>query len=144
MWADATVIEKGSDRWAVLDENGWGAMIGWAAGGDLARRPLADEGRTVMVTVERAGFSASSEEPFSRADRVLVDDSIDEYLAEAGIPARPRGWVWLIRVPDSCPSGKDFFDRINEELNTFKPAPVLPSEWLPVMLETVARLYGNG
>ncbi|MGO4383373.1 DUF5956 family protein [Specibacter sp. RAF43] len=145
MWADAIVVEKGLDRWAVLDENGWGAMIGWAADADnLARRPVSDEGRTVMVIVERAGVPASSEESFSPADRVFVDDSIDEYLAQAGIPPRPRGWTWLIRVPAGYSSGQDFFDSINEELNTFEPAPVRPSEWLPVMLETVARLYRNG
>lgn len=37
-----------------------------------------------------------------------------------------------------------FFDSINEELNTVEPAPVRPSDWLPVMLETAGRLYKNG
>jgi Family of unknown function (DUF5956) len=145
MWTDVSVVESNSDRWAELEENGWGALIGWAAGtANLRRRPSSDEGRSVTVTVERGGAAIASVEPFTTDDRIIVDDSIDEYLQEAGVPARPRGWVWLIRVPENYPSGQAFLDRINTELNSSQPAPVRPSGWLAVMQEVVGRLYEGG
>lgn len=39
------------EGWAELDENGWGALIEWAAGPENLRRgPLDDSTRTVTVT----------------------------------------------------------------------------------------------
>lgn len=35
------------------------------------------------------------------ADRQGIDDDIDVYLLDAGLPPRPRGYVWMIRVPDA-------------------------------------------
>ncbi|MFC8411766.1 DUF5956 family protein [Arthrobacter sp. NPDC057259] len=31
--------------------------------------------------------------------QTLIDDTIDEYLAAADIPPRPRGFDWYIRTP---------------------------------------------
>lgn len=98
----------------------------------------------MTVLMERDGSSMRSEAPFTPADRAIIENSIDEYLAEAGIPARPRGWDWLIRLPNGYASGTILFDRIDAELNACEPAPVRPSEWLPIMRETMRRLYNNG
>ena len=145
MWAEVSVVENSSSRWVELDENGWGALIGWAAGaGNLRRRPSSEEERTVTITVELHGATTTSVEPFTDEDRAAVDDSIDEYLEAAGVPPRPRGWVWLIRVPENYPSGQEFLDRINAELSSSPPVPARPSEWLAVMREAVDRLYGGG
>jgi hypothetical protein len=37
----------------------------------------------------------------TEADLSSVDDDIDVYLAEAGIPSRPRGFDWFIRRPSN-------------------------------------------
>ncbi|MCQ9164488.1 DUF5956 family protein [Arthrobacter sp. STN4] len=71
-------------------------------------------------------------------DRRCVDQSIDAYLAEAGIPPRPRGWAWLIRIPDTFRTGREFLDHASAQLNACDPAPTLPSGWLPVMREAIA------
>ena len=50
MWE--SVPEGGlAEGWVELDENGWGALIGWAAGPENLRRgPVEDSSRTVTVT----------------------------------------------------------------------------------------------
>ena len=90
MWSDVQESEP-SASWLDLPENGWGALIGWAAGLDnLRRRPSSDAGRTITGYTERGGKQQPFEEPFTAADRQGIDDDIDRYLRDAGLPPRPR------------------------------------------------------
>ena len=84
-----------------LPENGWGALMGWAAGSEnLRRQPSSDADRMVTGSTEHAGVRHHFEGPLTDVDRQGVDDAINSYLREADVPPRPRGYVWLIRVPD--------------------------------------------
>lgn len=140
MWNDVPEAEA-SDSWAELTENGWGALIGWAAGKEnLGRRRSSDAGRTVTGFTERRGVKQFFEEPFTAADRQMVDDDIDEYLAEAGIPPRPRGYVWMIRVPEAYASPRDFMAAVDLEILKAAGSLVYPAELRPVF-EAVLRTF---
>lgn len=53
-------------------------------------------------------------EPISDADVRGVEDDIDSYLADAGLPPRPRGFRWFLRLPASVEGEKEFWRRLNE------------------------------
>lgn len=141
MWND--VQEAGpSESWAELAENGWGALMGWAAGDEnLRRRPSSDEGRTVAVSIERQGLKHFFEEPFSAADRKDVDDDIDTFLRDAGIPPRPRGYVWMIRVPGTFASPEAFIDAVDGELLEASGGMVHPADLRPVFVSVLGAFY---
>lgn len=95
------VAFKGTDgEWELLGDNGFFALMAWAAGPDNVRKTVqSDAGRTVQQTRIRNGVETRELVPFTQADRDYIDDDNNEYLQAAGIPARPSGFDWYLRVP---------------------------------------------
>ncbi|GAA3284794.1 DUF5956 family protein [Paenarthrobacter aurescens] len=125
-WECAELSEAPQD-WILATENGWGALVIWAAGpSNVARVHRASPDRFGLI-VHRLPGGAEQRQPFrlTEADQASVDDDIDIYLAEAGIPPRPRGFDWFIRRPPN--------DDLDDE--TF---------WGLVWTATTARLPGDG
>lgn len=75
---DLFVISKKDSGWSLLEETGWHSMLIAAVG----------PARVIRSLKVRAS-------PY----QTLIDDTIDEYLAAADIPPRPRGFDWYIRTP---------------------------------------------
>jgi hypothetical protein len=88
-------------QWLVATEKGLGVMAAWAAGTvNVQKMPVDDRGRTVGAQChDPDGHVRAWTEPFTVADRELVDEEIESYLLDAGVPLPPWGWVWLIRRP---------------------------------------------
>ncbi|BCW66536.1 hypothetical protein NicSoilB4_12990 [Arthrobacter sp. NicSoilB4] len=97
--------------WILATENGWGALAVWAAGaGNFVRVLIADRERHGIVVDRRADGSERRELfVLTKADLTSIDDDIDTYLADAGLPPRPRGYDWFIRRPAHIPVGEDAF-----------------------------------
>lgn len=130
--------------WVELPENGWGALIGWAAGEENCRRfPASDAGRTVTVYTETAGRQQIEEEPFTAEDRHAIDTDIDAYLADAGLPRRPRGCRWMIRVPDGL-TGGETLAAIDAAILKAAGDMVHPKQLRPVIAEVLQGFYGQG
>jgi hypothetical protein len=56
----------------------------------------------VKVRCEKSdGAVISWEEPISEDDIRAIEDDIDAYLRDAGLPPRPRGNRWFLRLPES-------------------------------------------
>lgn len=85
-------------------ESGWGAALCWVIGpGRVVRSPVTESDvHSVRIEEEKAGATRRSVRPRTSSDQTFIDDSIDEYLAEADIPPRPRGFIWEL-----APSGRD-------------------------------------
>ena len=83
--------------WIEATENGWGAVAAWFAGiENLVREPRSYKGRTTQVTyVVSDGTEESRSEAFAAADMESVDNDIDSFLADAGVPLQPHGFTWL-------------------------------------------------
>ncbi|WP_144670371.1 DUF5956 family protein [Arthrobacter sp. U41] len=144
MWSDVQEGEP-SASWAELPENGWGALMGWAAGRDNLRRcPSSDAGRTVTGYIEDASGRTPFEEPFTAADREGVDDDIDMYLGDAGVPPRPRGFVWMIRVPDGSISPGAFLSDVDGAVLRAANSVTHPKQWLPVFTDVLRDFYARG
>jgi hypothetical protein len=141
MWNNVREADP-SDSWAELAENGWGALMGWAAGKENLRCHLSsDEGRTVTGSIERRGVKQFFEEPFTAADRQDVDDDIDGFLKDAGLPPRPRGYVWMIRVPGAYASPEAFIEAVDLEILKAARGLVYPADLRPVFETVLPTFY---
>lgn len=103
-WGEFPTVDADTDGPNEFPESGWGALLCWIAGPEnvvrVSRLP-GDVGVT-RVEVVTGGVSARSERATTAEERYLVDESIDEYLADAGVLPRPRGYRWYARpgAPD--------------------------------------------
>ncbi|NEM90311.1 DUF5956 family protein [Galbitalea soli] len=86
--------------WVALGESEFDALIAWTAGPENVGR----------VATE----AAPEPEP--------GDGRVDRYLADAGIPPRPRGFVWYLRVPPETPAAEDFVAGITAVAHDTPPA----------------------
>ncbi|MBT2550862.1 DUF5956 family protein [Arthrobacter sp. ISL-65] len=145
MWE--SVPEGGpGEGWAELDENGWGALIGWAAGPkNLRRGPAAnDSARTVTVTrTDKDGTVTESTEAFTARDRQIVEEGANSYLADAGVEKRPGGFRWFIRLPGQFSAWEELRAAITGAVYASEPQAVHPAEVAPIMKQAMQRLYAG-
>jgi Family of unknown function (DUF5956) len=89
----------------VFPESGWGALLCWLAGPEHVARVPASGVRHAPVRVEQvtAGVTTVAHAERTAADQQLIDDSVDAYLAEAGLLPRPRGYVWVLTGAEGAP-----------------------------------------
>ena len=99
-------------------ENGWGTLAAWSAGTENCRRQPRDyRSRTVRVTCVAAdGTVQERTEPLTADDIEGINDDIESYLTDAGVPLPPRRFTWFIRLPPSFHSGDDFWAAFDREV----------------------------
>lgn len=140
-------VREGSpgDGWLVATENGMGVLTAWAAGTNNVRKMAVDDtGRTVSVECHDSnGTIRAWAEAFSPADRKIVDESAEAYLADARVPLPPRGWVWLIRRPTTFDDDRKFWGYLNQQIVRQASPALHPSELAPILLRTMAELYSD-
>ncbi|MBC7763653.1 MAG: hypothetical protein H7201_18055 [Candidatus Saccharibacteria bacterium] len=142
-WDEVQPLEDPAG-WAEVTENGWGMLLAWVAGPENTRRgPTTDDVRTVRTTLERTGFPVIySTEPFSAHDRDLTEEGINPYLEAAGVPPRPRGYTWFIRMWPPTTTADDFLDRTNASvLHNSPDGAVMPGTWRERMETTLTEIY---
>ncbi|MGN7250176.1 MULTISPECIES: DUF5956 family protein [unclassified Arthrobacter] len=132
--------------WGELDENGWGALIGWAAGPENLRRGPRQDDSARTVAVARTGTDGSvveSVEAFTAEDRRIVEEEANAYLTDAGVEQRPPGFRWFVRLPAQFFSWDEFSAAVTRSVYAQEPQPVHPSEIAPVMKRSIQRLYAG-
>lgn len=79
-------------------ESGWGAVLCWACGPDRVSRTQQRFADTDPVRVETMtdGQTSRSIRRRTEDEQREIDDAIDDYLASAGVPPRPRGFTWTL------------------------------------------------
>ena len=145
MWSETSILDDAAG-WIELDESGWDALTVWAAGpGQVGRMPQDDSSRRVPVVCETGGVVIRSEEPFTPADRAMIEEGINGYLADAGIPPRPVGFTWFLRLPENWPVDRDLVAEINRIVLSSPvgrgDGVIMPGEWLGAMREALKVLY---
>lgn len=104
-----------------VPDNGFQLVFLWAAGPERGSRVPAEQPRFATVaTVTEDGQHSSHREPLTEDDLADIDESVNAYLAEAGLPARPRGYDWFCATPpslqDSADPARELFYALNMEL----------------------------
>ena len=115
MWEGYPIGTRPSG-WIELTENGWGAVASWFAGPEnVMREPMGHRTDLVRVTCEKADGTATSwTETITDAEIEEIEDDIDEYLSDSGLPSRPRGYRWFLRLPAGVMDDQDFWSRLNK------------------------------
>ena len=131
-WDDVQVspeapLTAAGDR-VELPESGWGALVGWTAGLDRMVRCLdrLDRHMTVVTTTSPAGDDRQTR-PRTAAEQADLDADINTYLRDAGIPARPSGYRWFLRLPPGYGEGR-FWNELHESLNREPTAATHPAD----------------
>jgi hypothetical protein len=115
MWESYPIGTRPSG-WIELTENGWCAIASWFTGPkNVIREPMGKRTDLVRVTCERAGGTATSwTETITEAEIEEIENDIDEYLADSGLPSRPRGYRWFLRLPSGVNDEDDFWQGLVE------------------------------
>ncbi|SCE91680.1 DUF5956 family protein [Micromonospora mirobrigensis] len=110
-----------------LPASGWGALVGWAAGpAKLVRVPERPEAHTTVMTTSGPAGDRHRRRPRTEAEQVELDGDIDIYLRDGGIPARPAGYRWFLRLPAGYHED-EFWSELHEALNHAHPAATHPA-----------------
>jgi hypothetical protein len=125
--------------WIELPESGWGALVGWAAGGSRLRRVPDHPG--AHATVVSTGDGRSWTQPRSGAEQAGVDADIAGYLADAGVAARPAGYRWYLRPPTRATDPDEFWARVNDGVERLAPGAAHPAELRPILELVLAEIY---
>lgn len=101
-----------------LSENGWGAVIAAVAGSEKVRRvPLRLSEYTVRTSWEHEGEHRTEVRERNAEDQESIDEAVEEYLADAGLPARPRGCRWFLAVPPGVADAPGFWRTVNRRFD---------------------------
>ncbi|MFS8095779.1 hypothetical protein LFM09_01450 [Lentzea alba] len=134
-WDEAKVVEEVPAGYVELTENGFGAMVGWLAGmRNVVRLPDSPGLHTTRIT---GPDGARYERERSQEEQDVVDDDIDEYLRDCGLPHRPRGFQWFARLPEGV-GADDFWPMI---IGTTEGVGPHPSETAQAVRELLAARY---
>lgn len=94
-----------------------------------------------MTCVLPGGVEEHHTEPLTTEDIDGIHQDIESYLADAGVPLPPRGFVWFIRLPSSFSSPEDFWGTFDGEVHQRAPDAIYPSQLSIAMAEVMERLY---
>jgi hypothetical protein len=72
--------------------------------------------------------------PSTAADRQEIDDHIDVYLLDADLPPPPKGYVWIIRVPDGHTSPDAFLVDVDTAIIPAAGSVTHPKQLRPISL----------
>lgn len=115
MWENYPIVAR-PPGWIELTENGWGAMASWFAGPEnVVREPMGERTDLVRVRCEKPdGTVTSVTETITEAEIEDIEDDIDSYLAYSGLPNRPHGYRWFLRLPSGVKDEEDFWSLLTE------------------------------
>ena len=101
-WSDFTVVDAAPnpDAFELLSETTWGLFYAWTAGPEwiVATRDRAEPEAVRHANELDDGTMEYRDEPFTAEDQEVVDDGLDSDLDAVGLPPRPRGFDWYIRL----------------------------------------------
>ncbi|KQU27832.1 hypothetical protein J2W54_002905 [Rhodococcus fascians] len=124
-----------------MDENSYGMLTVWAAGPSRSFRVQAkpDDYRPSKVTTrDDSGNITVRSESRTQRDQEMIDETINEFLAEAQVPPVLSGFHWFVKVPphvsrqqltDHISAANEYLDapsvkrRIAELYEDLQPSP---------------------
>ncbi len=121
-WELVEVAEPPSG-WIKLEDSTWDALIAGLAG----------NGNVVRCLRDASGISGR--------DQGIIDSTIDDHLAAADIPPRPRGYDWYLRPPRDVPDLRVLHGHLNEYISMNNPEVRLPLHLREVLEAALLHLY---
>jgi hypothetical protein len=132
-WSDFSTVDKRPDAAThqLLDENTWNLFVAWTAGPQwvvatpdrVTPEPVIESGEE-----KRDGTVDYWERPFSSEDQQESDDDVDATLATVGLPPRPRGYDWYLKLTAS--QERVFSDRYGDRVEHGLPGTMDSKDYL--------------
>jgi hypothetical protein len=142
---ESVEVSEAPEGWLLATETGCGALVVWAAGtGNFVRLPALPRDRdTVVVAHFPDGSQRREASLLTDAELQSIDDDIDSYLGDAGLPTRPRGYNWFIRCPPNADIGADTFWATvwTATMTGLVDDAVRPSQLKDAARQTLASIY---
>jgi hypothetical protein len=135
----APKVAGDGETWHEVEEYGLAVLVLWSLRLERAASSPHDTPPTTRVTREDAGRRETWERDRTAEEQTAVDDDLDELLAEAGVPPRPRGRRWFVRLPEHVSledAVRTWWQQINQQL---AGKDQTPAEELRVVSEILAR-----
>lgn len=137
-----TRADPPTDGYYELTENGQGALIGWLSGaGRLVRCPDRLPHMTIEVCTGPDGETRETR-PRSSTDQQVIDDVVNEHLRDAGIPDRPTGYRWFLRLPEGF-SGERVESAVISAMGRLPADHNRPSQFVPCIRATLQDIYAG-
>ncbi|MEU5949573.1 DUF5956 family protein [Micromonospora sp. NPDC049460] len=132
-----------ASNWLELPQSGWGALVGWVAGlTRLVRCPDRPDQHVTTITTSSPTGTHYQVRPRSAAEQADLDADIDAYLRDAGIPARPSGYRWFLRLPAGYGENR-FWNDVHESLNREHVAATHPADVARYVRKILHKIYGT-
>ncbi|WP_428962974.1 DUF5956 family protein [Micromonospora fluostatini] len=126
-----------------LPESGWGALVGWTVGpARLVRCPDRPEDHTTVITTISPAGDDHQARPRTAAEQTDLDADINTYLHDAGLPARPPGYRWFLRLPAGHDEDR-FWNAVHESLNREQPTATHPADIARQVRTILQEIYGD-
>jgi hypothetical protein len=116
-----STVTVGGEVYQQVPETGFTMLIAWHACPAHLVRLLDLADHLVTVTTVHDGGTSHHRQPRGQTDQDAVDEDIEEYLTDAGIPAPPRGYRWYQRAPRDHATLGDLYSHINSRLLELDP-----------------------
>lgn len=133
---DQMPLIAGASGYTQLPYTGWFLLLAWAAGPDRAGR--------IPGTFNDA---LPSKLDLTAEDKQGIRDDTNAFLAAAGIPPVPPGYVWFLALPPGVDSGDELWVRLGDLLRADAAARAggagqeFVTMRLPVLTDAIASLY---
>lgn len=122
---DLVKVSSPPARWFELEDSTWDALISAMAGEENLLRRL------------------HQSKTFSDDDQETIDGFIDEHLAAADLPPRPRGYEWFLRPPPGAVSLQALHEELNEFIRKHSPQASHPQDLCGLVKAFLHRLYSR-
>ncbi|QFZ20411.1 DUF5956 family protein [Saccharothrix syringae] len=126
-----------------VPDTGFTMLLAWLAGLEHLVRLPDRESHTVTVTEIRGTARITHSGPRTSTDQDTIDEGIEDYLADAGVPAPPRGHRWYQRLPHGHDTLDDVYAHVNTALRATDPegTAIHPDQLKPILTDIMAVLY---
>jgi Family of unknown function (DUF5956) len=122
---DLVKVSSPPAGWFALEDSTWDALISAMAGEENLLRRL------------------HQSKAFFDGDQGVIDGFIDEHLAAADVPPRPRGYEWFLRPPPRPSSLQSLHEDLNEFIRQHSPQASHPQELCALVKAFLHRLYSR-
>ena len=126
-----------------VPDSGFTMLTAWLAGPDNLVRLVDREPHATTVTTVRDSAETTHTESRTSAEQERIDQGIEDYLTDAGVPTPPRGYRWYQRLPYDYNALGDVYAHVNAALRDADPhgTSTHPSQIAPIMSTIVSALY---
>jgi hypothetical protein len=122
---DLVQVSSPPAGWFELEDSTWDALITAMAGEKNLLRGL------------------HQSNAFYDDDQEIIDGFIDEHLAAADLPPRPRGYEWFLRPPPGPSNLQALHEELNEFIRKHSPQASHPQELCELVKAFLHRLYSR-